>query len=388
MKPPDNQPATAAQLPRPAVCQLTSRHSLMDERILHRMAWTAARSGFRSLIVGPHERDETCGQVELVACPRMSPADAANKRVAIPLQIFRWALHSRHRLFQIHDPDLLPVAVGLRAAGRRVIYDVHEDYEADVRMHFPGCGIVARLGPLTWWALERSAASACNAIVAADRHVASKFPGRRTVVLGNFPRLDFTRPADTSREQTFNIIYVGGVCLERGLGVALDALALLPQPDIRFHVLGNCSDKQLDARLRADRRVVCHGFVPWTELHLHYEKAHLGLALYQPVPNFLYSPGENAVKINEYMAAGIPTLCSNFPGLKSFVETAGCGVTVPPCEVPAIAREIENFYVDRERGGRLGRTARQLFEQDHNWEKHEPALAAVYRKLLSEFEAS
>jgi len=383
MHPPDNQYSTAAQLTRPVVCQLTSRHSLMDERILHRMAWTAAKAGFRSLIVGPHERDETCGQVELVACPRLSPAEAEKHRIAIPGQLFRWALRSGHKLFHFHDPDLLPVAVGLRMAGRQVIYDVHEDYEANMRARVTGRGLLARLAPPAWWGFERAAARTCSAIIAADRHVASKFPGQQTVILGNFPRLDFTRPADTSQEQTFNLIYVGGVCLGRGIGAALDALELLPQPDIRFHVVGTCRDKKLVQRLRADRRVVCHGFVPWTELYRYYEKAHLGLALYQPVPSFTYFPGENVVKINEYMAAGIPTLCADFPGLKRFVEETDCGTTVPSCNASAIAQEILRFYHDRERGARMGRAARQVFERSNNWERHESALVALYQQLLA-----
>lgn len=371
----------AIRCPRPMICQVTSRHAIEDERILHRMAWTAAKYGYHSRILGPRDGNGHSGAVELMGCfparKRLRPVD----RILVPVQLLRGALASRCRVFQIHDPDLLPLAVVLKLLGRRVIYDVHDDYEASVRNLLSDKPIMGGVCAKTWWLWERLAAGVCDAVVVADRHLAAKFAGCHPVILGNYPKYSFTKAADTTTEHTFNVIYVGGVARDRGVGVALDALALLPQKDIRLHIVGTCRDEALLTRLQAESRVVLHGFVSWEALHQHYEKAHMGLALYQPITSFLYYPGENSVKVIEYMAAGIPVLCSDFPGLKTFVETAGYGLTVKPDDPSAVARRIQELYDNPVLRMQLGQNGRHAFEEEYNWERHEDKLVALYTRL-------
>jgi glycosyltransferase involved in cell wall biosynthesis len=376
-------PAKAANsgLTSPMVCQLTSRHALTDERILHRMAWTADKYGYRSVVAGPGDSDGAYGTIELVACPRGVHKQSLRVRLASQWHLLCWALRSDGRVFQFHDPELLLMAFALTCCGRKVIYDVHEDFEANMLDRMAGFGAAGRLLAKTWWLFERSIASWFDAVVVADRHVAAKFTRLKPLILGNFPRMDFTRPADATGEGTFNLVYVGGVTAERGITAALNALALLPRTDIRFHIAGDCRDSELLERLAAEPRVIYHGFVPWTSLSGLYEKAHLGLALYQPLESFTYFPGENTVKIIEYMAAGLPVLCSDFPGLRAFVETPGYGLAVKPDDPAAIAAVIEQFCSSPEFCRRLGRNARRAFEQEYNWEKHESKLADLYKRL-------
>lgn len=294
-----------------------------------------------------------------------------------------WALRSSVDLFQIHDPDLIPAGLILKLFSRRVIYDVHDDYEASLKDRFRGKGWKANLVPALWWWFERNASRAFDGVVVADRHLAAKFEHCFPVVLGNYPRLDFTPAARAENEETFNLIYVGGVSRERGLGIALDALRLLPYDDVRLHIIGACRDGDLMSALRGEPRVVLHGRVPWTELHRYYIKAHVGLALYQPLESFLYYPGENAVKILEYMAAGIPVLCSNFPGLRVFVGDTGCGLLAQPDDAQDVACKIAALRQNVSLRRTMGETGRRLFEAEYNWEGNQGRLVELYERILS-----
>jgi glycosyltransferase involved in cell wall biosynthesis len=367
-----------------AVCQLTSAHLLEDERILHRMAWSLQRAGYESVVAGPNGYNDIYEGIRLivVAGKRLKPGML--QRLKRLFQLPHASALNHFRIFQFHDPDLLLIAPILKLFGKRVVYDVHDDYEASILVRLDEIPMLGRPVSKLWWFFERNISRMFDGIVVADRHLAAKFEMLNPVILGNFPRLDFTPAADTFAEKTFNILYVGGVDRGRGIDKVLDALELLPYEDIRFHVVGECRDKTLLERLKSNPRVLCHGWVAWTDLHKYYTRAHVGVALYQPTPSFLYYPGENSVKIIEYMAAGIPVICSDFPGLRTFVEDDGCGLTIQPDNPAAIAEKIKFFYKHPGARKRMGQNGRLAFKTEYNWEKHEGKLIALYERILGE----
>ena len=374
-----NVPYVRYEIRECAVAQLTSHHAVTDNRILHCMARTADGAGYPGAILGPAVADGTYGRIRLLACP----LEKEGRRLSfagVPLRLLWGALKSPYPLFHFHDPDLLPVGLVLKLFGRRVVYDVHDDYQAALadrlRRHPALASGLSRL----WWVFERNSARVFDGVVTADQHLAQKFAGCHPVILRNYPRLDFTAPANTEGESTFNLIYVGGVTRERGVEMALRMLRLLPMPELRLHVVGTGREGDLLDELKADPRVVLHGRVPWTELRRHYEKAHVGIAFYQPLAGFVTV--DHSVKIVEYMAAGIPVVCSNFPGLKALVEDSGCGLVAPPDDPEALAAQIRRLMEDPALRRRLGETGRRLFESEYNWEKHEGRLVDLYRGIF------
>lgn len=367
---------------RIAVCQLTSAHLLEDERILHRMAWSLQRAGYASAVAGPNNYNTSYQGIQILGIVNKNKKSGVAARLKKCFRLIQAVAFSKFKFLQFHDPDLLLFAPILKLFGKRVIYDVHDDYEASILDRMSSHPFLAQILSNLWWLLERNISRLFDGIVVADRHLAAKFKGLNPVILGNFPRLDFTSPADTSEEETFNILYVGGVDKGRGIDKMLDALELLPYENIRFHVVGKCNDQTLIKRLQTNPRVECFGHVDWTDLHRYYTRAHMGIALYQPLASFLYCPGENSVKIIEYMSAGIPVLCSNFPGLKTFVEEAGYGITVSPDDPPAIAAKIRHFYENPDVRVRLGQNGRRAFETEYNWERHEGKLISLYERVL------
>ncbi|MGD9780912.1 MAG: glycosyltransferase family 4 protein [Kiritimatiellia bacterium] len=374
-----NVPHVRYEIRECTVAQLTSRHAVTDNRILHCMARTAAAAGYPSVVMGPAAAEGAYGRIRLRPCP----LEKEGRRIAsavVPLRLLWGALKSPYPLFHFHDPDLLPVGLVLKLFGRRVVYDVHDDYQAALADRLRRHPALARGWSRLWWVFERNSARVFDGVVTADQHLAQKFAGCHPVILRNYPRLDFTAPAKTEGESTFNLIYVGGVTRERGVGMALRMLRLLPMPELRLHVVGTGSEGDLLDELKAEPRVVLHGRVPWTDLHRLYEKAHVGIAIYQPLAGFVTV--DHSVKIVEYMAAGIPVVCSNFPGLKKFVEDAGCGLAVQPDEPAAIAGQIRRLMGDADLRRRLGATGRRLFESEYNWEKHEGQLVELYGRIF------
>lgn len=365
-----------------SICQLTSAHSLDDERILHRFARTVAELGFESTIVGPDDGNISFQGVKFVPCPRTDGRTTFWQHWLSSIFILFWAVRNPKGIYQIHDPDMLLTGIILRLFGRRVIYDVHDDYQASFETRLQNRSLLRLWVPRAWWLFERLSARLFSKVTVADRHLAEKFSFCKPELFGNFPRVDFAPAPAAPNTDTFNVLYVGGVTRGRGLGIALEAIREASKPDMRLHVVGPCRDRQLLRELQAEPKVVLHGRVTWTDLPRYFCQAHVGLALYQPLPAFLYSPGENSVKIIEYMAYGIPVITSNFSGLKRFVETHGIGLTVDPTKPDQVGATLNTLYGDSERRIALSSRARERFESQFNWDRQVVRLESLYRQLL------
>lgn len=366
------------------ICQLTSGHSLDDERILHRFAISAARMGFESYVVGPSNKPvEVRDGVQLISCPKIKGNLSWAKRLRGLFSIFWWSIRNKSDIYQIHDPDLLLVGILLRFAGRKVIYDVHDDYEQSLRTRFYRENWINSKIPLIWWFFEKYVAKRLSYVFVADSHLKSKFSFTQHVTFGNFPMLDFIEYQEPVDHKPFRIIYVGGVTRVRGIGILVEAFQHISKDlDIIVDIVGPCNDQQLLEMLINDSRFILHGKKDWRELHTFYKNANLGVALYQPLPVFDYYPGENSVKIIEYMAAGIPVLASNFKGLRKFIDGQAIGVTVDPTDPKEVAKVIIELASDFVRVSEYGKKGRMLFETDYNWDIKEKHLKSVYESLM------
>jgi glycosyltransferase involved in cell wall biosynthesis len=59
-----------------------------------------------------------------------------------------------------------------------------------------------------------------------------------------------------------------------------------------------------------------------------------------PISNYLES---YSTKMFEYMACGVPVVCSDFPFWQWIIADADCGVTVDPMDPEAVAKVVESL---------------------------------------------
>jgi len=368
----------------PAIYQLTTVHAITDNRILNLMAETASDAGYNSAVVGPWEKNFPFKDVQMIAHPVTNNRKSKWIRLTAPWRLFWFALcNKKCSIFAIHDPDMVKIGFLLKLFGKHIVYDIHDDYEASFKTRFARFGklfsfIISKL----WWYYEKALSHFFDGITVADQHLANKFCWGNPTILGNAPPLNFTKIANTEKEKTFNIIYVGSVTKVRGVEVILQAVRLLKYDDIRVIVIGNCSDNDILTQMDSDDRVCFKGRVAWENLHKYYQKSHIGIALYQNIPAFVYYTGENAVKIQEYIAAGIAVITSNFPGLTAFVKETKVGFNVQPDDPQAVADHIEKLYNNRDLLKQFAENGRNSFEKTYNWELHKHKLIDLYKKIV------
>lgn len=363
------------------ILHLTSVHSIRDPRIVHKQCKSLASLGHDVGLIACHDRAEVVDGVRIVPIDR--PRSRLDRMTRVAWRLYRAAVRERADLYHFHDPELLWVGALLKRRGFRVIYDVHEDVPKQIKSkHW----IPRWARPLVSAAVmltEQLGARIVDGIVAATPSIARKFPADKTVVVQNFPERSFARAdADGAPfgERADAFVYAGGLMEVQGVREMSQAFALLPD-GMTGTVAGSFSPPALEDEIAATpgwRRVRFLGHVPRTEIVRAIDGARAGIVVNHPTLNYVDA---YSTKMFEYMARGLPVVCSNFPLWVDIVGGADCGIAVDPCSSSAIADAIRSLNEDPERARRLGENGRRAIAERYNWETELTKLEALYRRF-------
>ena len=150
------------------------------------------------------------------------------------------------------------------------------------------------------------------------------------------PRYTPPQPGDENRSSTFDVVYVGGLLVAKGVPLLLDAVARLEHSDLRLVLVGGWGTRAmrryLEAARRRDPRVT---IVPGDPLPV-LRRARLYV---HPAYNdgFGYAPAEA-------LACGVPTIVSEDTGMKELIEPGRNGLVLPTGELEILVESIDAAY--------------------------------------------
>ncbi|HEV7553209.1 MAG TPA: glycosyltransferase family 4 protein, partial [Candidatus Angelobacter sp.] len=369
-----HQPISA----KPRIVHITSVHEALDVRIFYKECQSLARAGYEVVLLSNDPQDFTQAGVFVRGLGL-----TRNRWQRITTKMWRMgreAFRLNAEIYHIHDPELLPLALVLRAAGKQVVYDIHEDLPRTVLYkHY----IPRRLRrPLMRFieVLENMAARAMSGLVTATPVIGRRFEriNKNTVVVSNFPMMHELSPAAGRqwRERSCAAAYIGGIAVERGARELLAAIDLINLPDARLKLAGWFSDPALQPELEKDagwQRVSWHGLLDRLQITELLSSVRLGLVVLHPEDNFVVS---QPVKLFEYMDAGIPVVASDFPLWRNVIEEADCGLLVDPLDPEAIADAMTYLLTHDDEAEAMGRRGREAVEKRFNWNAEEHKLLA------------
>ena len=365
------------------VVHLTSVHSALDPRIFHKECKSLARAGFAVTVVGPYVNDRVAEEVQIKAIPQVQSRIERMTRTV--WRVYREALKQQADIYHFHDPELILVGLLLRASGKAVIYDIHEDVPKDVmsKEYLPSWS--RRLISALAGKLETSCSGYFSALVIVTPSIASRFTSinKRIAIVRNYPYdKEIVIPEGTSpwSARRASVAYIGNISPERGIREMISALGLFPEDlPATLELAGNreiegIAPGELEA-LPGWKRVRHYGILdqPSTFRILHEVRA--GLVLFQPVPNHIEAMPQ---KMFEYMGAGIPVIASDFPLWRRILGDSGCGIFVDPSDPKAIAKAIEYVLTHPEEAEKMGKRGRAAVIERYNWDTQARELVKLY----------
>ena len=172
--------------------------------------------------------------------------------------------------------------------------------------------------------------------------------------------------ADTSEAKDRELIYVGRLCVEKGVMVILQALDILVNAQHRQHfhlnIFGDGDEayiRELEAFLQQKHLtsfVTFHGKVPQDELLQHYDCSDIML-----IPSIWKEPF--GLVVAEAMARGLPIIASNLGGPAEIVTHDVDGLLIEPGNVQALIAAIFQLSADPAKCKQLGQAARSTVRE-------------------------
>ena len=113
------------------VCHMTSAHEEEDIRIFRKECVSLAEAGYDVYLVERGESYEKNG-VHIVGVGEI-PAGRLKRMTQGAKKVYAAAKALDADIYHFHDPELLPYGLKLKKAGKKVIFDSHEMYTAQIR---------------------------------------------------------------------------------------------------------------------------------------------------------------------------------------------------------------------------------------------------------------
>lgn len=363
------------------VCHFSTVHPLNDSRVfIKECRSTASKEGFEVHLIIQHDNDELRDGVYIHA---LKKGKGRLYRIFIARLIaFFKCLKIKAHVYHFHDPELLSIGIWLRICGKKVVYDVHEDYpEQILDKKWLGPVLIRKLISKLFYAYEQFASWWFSGIVTATDTIKDKFSPKKTITIFNFASLEIMDKVKPNQDEVIPdnkkiVIYSGGLTRIRGIVEVIKAVEA--NPDCELWLFGKFESKDFEnecKQMAGWERTKWFGFQPLEVMFSYLRLADVGVCLLHPLPRYLVALPTKAF---EYMTYELPTLHTHSEFWESFFGDSIYFTQFEQSEINSkLAELLENAELRKE----LGRKGRSLIEEKYCWERELPKLIDMYKRI-------
>lgn len=322
------------------ICHLTVLNPALHSRIFYKEALSQFQAGYQVSVIGQDASPTPYISQGVQIIPSGEFDRISWARIRTRKHILKLALAQQADVYQIHTPELLPIAKRILAVRpkARILYDMHEDYSANILHgnYYPALfkRAIARSVRRT----ERDFVRWGHGLIYAETCFEGllPFPPEKTItVLNKF--VGETLPPPPEPNPIPVLALTGTVAENWGLLRALDLWTNLNHispvhlilagkaydPDLKDRIRQHVADHNLQLRFEWHRD---GHYVPHEELIEIIRAADLGLAPYILTPHI--TP-RIPTKFYEYMSQGTPLLFTDNPAWNQVNALTHFGYSMP-----------------------------------------------------------
>ncbi len=386
------------------VCMVVSNPFVNDSRVL-REAQSLASNGYDVTVFategGEFKEEERIGKITV---KRLRVKNYALihlkfwKAYTVFYKLVKIVSAEQAAIYHSHDADtLLMCFLAARKNRAKLVYDFHEywrakNYFSKNFFEFIWTRLVKKY---EYRLIERLIAPQANALITVNHSLAEEFQKdypvkERPLVLFNTPSYvpqdkllpSLLRHKIGVRNEERVILFLGGLNRNRGLDNLVKSLDYLDQEfKVVFLGYGPLRDKisEMGKIGKYKGRVFVLDAVPSADVPRWASGADVGAA---PIQNATWSYFHSSPnKIFEYMMAGLPIVCSDFPEMRKIVIENKVGVTFNPDDPEDIARAIKEIFSYPEKYREMRKNSLRAAKEKFNWEIEERKLLDLYESI-------
>lgn len=362
------------------VCHLSSAHNRNDIRIYQKMCISLAAAGFdTTFVVADGKGDDKVEGVSIYDVGDKGSSRLKRMTKAV-YRVYKKALEVKAEVYHLHDPELMFIGVLLKSKGYKVIFDAHEDLPKQLASKPYFNKFMRWFMPKVFASIEAVCFRFYNGLVGATPSITDKLSSLNSnaVTINNYPIFGELK-MEIKTQRTTDVCYLGGISEIRGIKEMVRSLDFLTQS--KLQLAGNFSSNHLHqevASYEGWNKVNELGMINRIEAAELLSTSLAGLVLFHAVPNHVEAQPN---KLFEYMSAGLPVICSNFPMWKELIEENSCGICVDPMDPKAIADAINHLINNPELVKQMGENGFNAVQNKYNWAQEEQVLLDFYRNL-------
>lgn len=372
---------------KPLICHVLSGYYRDDARILYRQCLTLKEDGFDvCIITNDGQPDGEIEGVKIFSCVQ-SEVLRWKTLMNATSQFLDHCLKIDADVYQLHSPELLRLGLKLKKFNKTVVYDAHEDMRAHIREK-------EWLPPWSRWLASELADWYINIafkkidqIISPHPHVVKRIQDKfsKGLAISNFPivtkKANANRRNFLSRENIF--CYSGTVYSYSNQLVISQSVASLE--GVHYWIAGymEADQEELLKNSPGYSKIKYFGRLNKSGLANFYDQSFAGIVLYdyrRNLGNKVGSFGTN--KIFEYMAAGIPIICTDFDLWRDIIDRYDCGIYIQPNDKDALTTAMATLLSDKDAAYRMGKNGRRAIEKEFNWHSQGLAYCRLMRDIL------
>lgn len=363
------------------VAHLTTAHARGEVRVFLKECCSLRAANYDVfLVVADGRGNDSVRGVTIVDAG--SARGRFQRMIVLPWRMLSKARGIKARLYHLHEPELLLIALFLRIFGAQVVYDSHEDFPRAVLSRDWIPWVLRRAVSIVFETFENFVTRRISAVVGATAHITERFSklNRRSVTISNYPL-----PAEISlgvdRSDTGRVVcYLGQISRYRGI---FEMVRALERVDVRLVLAGAFDSEETSEavrRLPGWNKVDYRGLVSREQVLQIMGEARAGLLFFHPEPNHVDAQPN---KMFEYMSAGLPVLASDFPLWRALLAESDAGICANPLDPEAIAETIRWVLDNPALASAMGKRGREAVLNRYQWTFEERKLNALYAELLA-----
>jgi glycosyltransferase involved in cell wall biosynthesis len=369
------------------ICHLTSVHPAKDIRIYYKQCISLHKAGYDVALIAPHAQITESGTIPII--PIKLPGNRFFKMMWVTFAMYFKALRQSAKLYHFHDPELMFCGVLLRLSGKKVVFDIHEN----VRLSIVSKTYLPKYlkSPLAYvyYGIERFCLLFFNHLVLAEESYQKYYPKQKSTIVLNMPIRTDVLEVEKAKNP-IRIVYTGVVHPVRGLWEMLQLVKELNAKEylVQFDLVGEIRPATEIGKVAHFIKkhnlhdvVNVHGKVDYSKVSGFLGKAHIGLSLLHPIPNYQESL---PTKIFEYMQHGLAVITNDFPLYKKYVEAENTGVCVNISNGSMIQEKVEYLINNESVREEMAKNGIFATQHRHNWTNEEKKLLQLYASLLNQ----